>query len=402
MIWNTLQLAFRELRANILRSLLTTLGIIVGVAAVVTVVTLGQGLTLKVTSDIAAMGKNLLFVLPFTPQRSGPATPQTPFKVSDAEAIMREIQGVLAVAPSTIKQSQVVYGSNNWSVQINGTTNPYLIVRDWPIAQGRMFTESEERGGRPVCILGETPRKELFGHQNPLGASIRIGQTTTCEVVGVLSMKGQSTFGQDQDDLILMPISAVQRRMTGNDDVQQIWLSAVSAERVKPVQNALATLMRERRRLRPGEQDNFLIRDLQSVSSLVESTTTLLTAGLSAVAAISLLVGGIGIMNIMLVSVTERTREIGIRLAIGALERDVLLQFLIEAILLSCVGGLIGALLGLGGSAAIAYAIGVPFVLSPWVVVVAFAFSAAVGIIFGFFPARRAAGLDPIDALRYE
>jgi putative ABC transport system permease protein len=215
-------------------------------------------------------------------------------------------------------------------------------------------------------------------------------------------MKGQSTFGQDQDDLILMPISAVQRRMTGNDDVQQIWLSAVSAERVKTVQAALATLMRERRRIRPGEQDNFLIRDLQSVSSLVESTTTLLTAGLSAVAAISLLVGGIGIMNIMLVSVTERTREIGIRLAIGALERDVLLQFLIEAVLLSCVGGLIGALLGLGGSAAIAYAIGVPFVLSPWVIVVAFAFSAAVGIVFGFFPARRAASLDPIDALRYE
>jgi putative ABC transport system permease protein len=190
--------------------------------------------------------------------------------------------------------------------------------------------------------------------------------------------------------------------MTGNDDVQQIWLSAVSAERVKPVQEALASLMRERRRIRPGEQDNFLIRDLQSVSSLVQSTTTLLTAGLSAVAAISLLVGGIGIMNIMLVSVTERTREIGIRLAIGALERDVLMQFLIEAILLSCVGGLIGAVLGLAGSAGIAYAIGVPFVLSPWVVVVAFAFSAAVGIVFGFFPARRAASLDPIEALRYE
>jgi putative ABC transport system permease protein len=215
-------------------------------------------------------------------------------------------------------------------------------------------------------------------------------------------MKGQSTFGQDQDDLILMPIGAVQRRMTGNDDVQQIWLSAVSAERVKPVQEALASLMRERRRIRAGEQDNFLIRDLQSVSSLVQSTTTLLTAGLSAVAAISLLVGGIGIMNIMLVSVTERTREIGIRLAIGALERDVLMQFLIEAILLSCVGGMIGAVLGLAGSAAIAYAIGVPFVLSPWVVVIAFAFSAAVGIVFGFFPARRAASLDPIEALRYE
>ena len=367
-----------------------------------TVVTLGQGLTLKVTSDIAAMGKNLLFVLPFTPQRSGPATPQTPFKVSDAEAIMREIQGVLAVAPSTIKQGQVVYGSNNWTVQVNGTTNPYLIVRDWPIAQGRMFTESEERGGRPVCILGETPRKELFGHQNPLGASIRIGQTTTCEVVGVLSMKGQSTFGQDQDDLILMPISAVQRRMTGNDDVQQIWLSAVSAERVKTVQAALATLMRERRRIRPGEQDNFLIRDLQSVSSLVESTTTLLTAGLSAVAAISLLVGGIGIMNIMLVSVTERTREIGVRKAIGARERDILLQFLIESVILSLGGGLIGLLLGTGLSMLVGSLVGLPTEVSLCSVTLSFFVAAGIGVFFGYYPARQAARLQPIEALRYQ
>jgi putative ABC transport system permease protein len=402
MIWNTLQLAWRELRANLLRSLLTTLGIIVGVAAVVTVVTLGQGLTLKVTADIASMGRNMLFVFPFTPQRSGPATPQTPFKIDDMHAIEREIQGVAAVAAVANKQTQAVYGSNNWIVGITGTTVSYLEVRDWPIAQGRMFSDSEERSGRAVCVLGETPRKELFGQQTPIGATVRLGTTTSCEVIGVLAMKGQSTFGQDQDDTILMPITAVQRRMTGNDDVQQILLSATTAEQVHVVQESLSVLLRERRRIRPGEQDNFLIRDLQSVSSLIESTTVLLTAGLSAVAAISLLVGGIGIMNIMLVSVTERTREIGIRLAIGALERDVLLQFLIEAVLLSCVGGLLGAAIGLAGSAGIAYAIGVPFVLSPWVVVVAFTFSAAVGIVFGFFPARRAASLDPIEALRYE
>ena len=402
MIWTTLQLAWREIRANLLRSLLTTLGIIVGVAAVVIVVTLGQGLTVKVTSDIASMGRNLLFVLPFTPQRAGPATPQTPFKIDDAHAIEREIQGVAAVAPAAVKQTQAVYGSNNWSVGVTGTTNAYFTVREWPLSQGRMFSESEERGGRAVCIIGQTPLKELFGQQNPMGASIRLGTTTTCEVIGVMAAKGQSTMGQDQDDAIVMPITAVQRRMTGTDDVQQILVSISSAERVKGAQEAIATLFRERRNVRSGEQDNFLIRDLQSISSLVQSTTQLLTLGLSAVAAISLLVGGIGIMNIMLVSVTERTREIGIRLAIGALERDVLLQFLIEAVLLSCVGGLIGAAIGLGGSAAIAYAIGVPFVLSPWVVVVSFLFSAAVGIVFGFFPARRAAGLDPIEALRYE
>ena len=401
MIWQTLQLAWRELRANFLRSILTTLGIIVGVAAVVIVVTLGSGLTKKVTSDIAAMGRNMLIVLPFVQQRSGPATPQTPFKIEDAEAIKREIPGVAAVAPSTVKQVTAVYGSNNWSVTVTGTTNDFFIVRDWPIAQGRIFTDSELRGGRPVCVLGLTTKKQLFGNQNPLGASIRVS-TTSCEVIGLLSEKGQSTFGQDQDDTIVMPITAVQHRLTGTDDVQQIFVSATTAGQVHPVQNSIEALMRERRRVRPGDQENFLIRDIQSISSLVESTTALLTAGLSAVAAISLLVGGIGIMNIMLVSVTERTREIGIRLAIGALERDVLLQFLIEAVLLSCVGGLIGALIGLGASALIAYAIGVPFVLSPMVVVVAFVFSAAVGIVFGFFPARRAASLDPIEALRYE
>ncbi len=401
MIWQTLQLAWRELSANFLRSILTTLGIIVGVGAVVIVVTLGQGLTLKITADIAAMGRNMLFVLPFVQQRAGPATPQTPFKIADADAIRREIVGVAAVAPASTTQVKAVYGANNWTVTVTGTTNDFFTVRDWAIAQGRMFTDNELRGGRAVCILGLTTKKQLFGSQNPLGASMR-ASSTSCEVIGILAAKGQSTFGQDQDDTIIMPIGAVQRRLTGKDDVQQIFVSAASAQQIQSVQTSIRALMRERRRIRAGEEENFLIRDIQSITSLVQSTTTLLTAGLSGVAAISLLVGGIGIMNIMLVSVTERTREIGIRLAIGALERDVLMQFLIEAILLSCVGGLIGAVLGLVLSALFAYLLGVPFVLSPWVVVVSFVFSAAVGIIFGFFPARRAASLDPIEALRYE
>jgi putative ABC transport system permease protein len=234
-----------------------------------------------------------------------------------------------------------------------------------------------------------------------VGASIRLGNTS-CEVIGILESKGQATIGQDQDDTILMPILAVQRRMTGNDHVQQILVSALTAEQVRPVLEATQLLLRERRSVRPGEKDDFAIESLQSVMNLVETTAGVLTTGLSAVAAISLVVGGIGIMNIMLVSVTERTREIGIRLAIGALESDVLAQFLVEAVLLSCGGGVIGAVLGLGAAAVIAQQIDVPFVLSPWVPAAAFGFSAAVGIVFGLFPARRAAKLDPIDALRYE
>lgn len=401
MFWTTLQLAFRELRANILRSILTTLGIIVGVAAVVTVVTLGEGLTQKITSDISQLGRNLLIVVPFVQQRTGPPAPQTPFTAGDVEAIRREISGIEGVAPSAARQSIAVYGGKNWTVGVTGITNEYFTVRQWPVGSGREFTEAELRSGKAVCIIGDTVRKQLFGQQRPLEAVMRVG-TLTCEVIGLLTVKGQSTFGQDQDDAIFMPLATVQRRLIGNEDIQTISISAARADLVKRVQEDLAKLLRQRRNVRSGEVDNFTIRDVQSISSLVDSTAALLTIGLSGVAAISLLVGGIGIMNIMLVSVTERTREIGIRLAIGALERDVLMQFLIEAVLLSCVGGTIGALLGLAGSLLATWAINVPFVFSPWVVVIAFGFSAAIGIVFGFFPARRAARLDPIEALRYE
>ena len=401
MLLTTLQLAWRELRANLLRSLLTTLGIIVGVAAVVIIVTLGQGVSLRITNEISSMGRNMLFVVPFKPQRRGPSTPQTPFKLADVEAIEQEVLGIFALAPISEKRVQSVYGSNQWHVTVAGTTPAYLEVRDWAIDEGRGFTANDMRGARPVCILGARAIKELFGAQSPVGLKIRLN-TMSCEVIGTLKKKGESTTGQDQDDVILMPILSVQRRLTGNDDVQQIMVSATTADQVPGVMARIKTLLRERRHVRAGEEDNFFVQSLQSLLSLVQRTTGLLTAALSGVAAISLVVGGIGIMNIMLVSVTERTREIGIRLAIGALERDVLAQFLIEAVMLSCFGGLIGAGIGLIASAGLAKQMAVPFVLSPWVVVVAFAFSAAVGIVFGIFPARRAAAMDPIEALRYE
>ncbi|MBX3705205.1 MAG: ABC transporter permease [Pseudomonadales bacterium] len=401
MLWSSLLLAWRELRANLLRSLLTTLGIIVGVAAVVIIVTLGQGVSLRITDDIASMGRNMLFVAPFKPQRSGPAAPQTPFRLDDAEAIARDVRGVLATAPTVQRQMRASNGQNHWNATVTGTTPEFLDIREWALAAGRAFNTAELRSGRPVCILGVTPRRELFGPLPAVGAKIRL-QTTTCEVIGELAAKGQNAAGQDQDDVILMPIQAAQRRLLGSDDVHMILVSAVTAEQVPIVQESIRTLLRERRRVRAEDEDNFTIQNLESIMSLVQSTTGLLTAGLSAIAAISLLVGGIGIMNIMLVSVTERTREIGIRLAIGALEREVLAQFLIEALLLSCFGGLIGALLGLGIAAVATAQFDVPFVLSPSVVLVAFGFSAAVGVVFGIMPARRAARMDPIEALRHE
>jgi putative ABC transport system permease protein len=401
-MWGTtVSLAWREIRANLMRSVLTTLGIIVGVAAVVMVVTLGAGLTQQITSDIGSLGRNLLFVFTGVQQRSGPPVQSSPFKMADVLAMKREISGVGEVSPEVGRSSTVFYIGKKWDTQINGVTNGYFVVREAPVVEGRKFSAGEISSGRAVCILGATPRKELFGRQNPIGATIRVA-TFSCTVIGVLKAKGQSTFGQDQDDLVLLPLTTVQRRITGNTDIRNVAISAKTPDLVPRVQKDLVALLRDRRNLREGEEDNFTVRDVQSITALVSSTTALLTAGLGGVAAISLLVGGIGIMNIMLVSVTERTREIGIRLAIGALERDVLLQFLIEAVLLSCLGGLIGAIIGLVGSYLATIPLGVPFVVSPWVVVVSFGFSAAIGIVFGFFPARQAARLDPIDALRYE
>ncbi len=403
MLRETILVALREIRRNLMRSSLTILGIVIGVAAVITMVTLGGGATAKVTSDIAKLGTNLLQVRAGQ-HRHGPGGTHAiadMFEVDDAKAIAQQVSGLAAVAPLASQSTQAIYGNENWSTTVAGSTNAYLEVRDWLLESGRQFTDGELRGGRAVCIRGATVRNEIFGGQNPLATMIRLGKLSF-EVIGVLESKGESSFGTDQDDFVLVPLRTFQRRIAGNTDVSRIYVSARDGVSTKKVQQDIERLMRERRHVSWGEDDDFHVRDMQELVSTMTGTTRVLTGLLGAVAAVSLLVGGIGIMNIMLVSVTERTREIGIRLAIGARERDVLMQFLVEAVVLSSFGGLIGIVVGVMGAALGARALTVPFVLDPGIMVIAFGFSAAVGVIFGYLPARQAGRLDPIDALRHE
>ncbi len=403
MFLNAILLALREIRRNVLRSSLTILGIVIGVAAVITMVTIGEGATAQVQADIQKLGTNLLQV--FRGQGfggpGGARSTAAPFTLEDVRAIEEEISGVRAVAPSANTMAQAIYGNENWSTQVTGTSDKFIDVRDWPLALGRNFSESELRAGAAVCLLGETVRQELFGEQDPLGASIRL-QKLSCQVIGVLTPKGQSGFGQNQDDIVLVPLRTLQRRMAGNADVGAILVSAREGVSTEKVQADIERLLRERRRIRNGADDDFNVRDLKEIASAFTNSTRVLTALLGAVAAVSLIVGGVGIMNIMLVSVTERTREIGTRLAVGAMAHDVLLQFLIEAVTLAAFGGVIGIVLGLGAGALATSAFKVPFVLNPGIVILSFGFAAAVGIVFGYFPARRAAQLDPIEALRHE
>jgi putative ABC transport system permease protein len=400
MMLNAFLLALREIRNNLMRAGLTTLGIVIGVASVIAMVTLGAGASKSVTAGIASMGRNLLVLAPGQVRR-GPPTAAAPFAEGDAAAISRDVNGLAAVAPTVMRSVVAVLGNRNKTTQIVGSTNDYLVARDWPLRSGRLFSEGEIRAGKSVCLLGESVRKELFGDGEPMGTRIRVDKVS-CDVIGLLSPKGQSTFGSDQDDLLVMPLKTVQRRFAGNDDVGTVWISVTDASDVPRAKGDIELLMRERRHIAPGAGDDFSVNDMQEVTRMVESTTAILTAFLSAVAAVSLLVGGIGIMNIMLVSVTERTREIGIRLAIGARANDVLFQFLIEAVVMSALGGIVGVIVGLAGSAIATVFLDLPFILSPGVIVLAVAFAAGVGVAFGFFPARRAARLDPIEALRHE
>ncbi len=399
---NTLGLALREIRRNLLRSFLTILGIVIGVAAVITMVTIGQGATQAVSDQITSLGTNLLTVRPG--QRMGPgrdAAGAPPFRQADGDAIAAQIAGVRRVAPHANAGVVAVYGARNWSTVVHGTTNAYFETNNWTLADGRLFEDAEARAGAAVCVIGATVRSELFGTEEPVGSRLRL-RNISCEVIGLLQSKGQAAIGQDQDDIVVMPIAAVQRRLTGNLNVGTLLVSmddGADAERVKA---DLTRLLRERRKLAESDENNFNVLDTKQLAETLSGTTQVMTMLLGAVAAVSLLVGGIGIMNIMLVSVTERTREIGIRLAIGALGHEVLLQFLIEAVVLAALGGLIGIVIATVASIVLTGVMGVPYAFDASINLLSFGFAALIGIVFGYFPARRAARLDPIEALRHE
>ncbi len=394
-------MAFQAIIRNKLRSFLTALGIIIGVGSVVVMVHLGQSATRSVTDEIASMGSNLLFVMPGTAQRGpgGVRTIAKPFELEDVQAIEREVPGILA-APALTTSATVVIGNANEVVQVVGTNNSYFVVRNHELAYGREFEESELSSGAAVCIIGTTLVDEMYPGVEPLGTTLRVGRTA-CRVIGILEKKGQS-MGQDRDKTILMPLKAVQRRLVGRLDVQTIYVSALVDGSTRTVQKDIESLLRQRRNIASPAADDFYVRDTQDIAEALASTTNTLTVLLGAIAAVSLLVGGIGIMNIMLVSITERIREIGIRLAIGARSRDVLMQFLIESVALSTLGGIIGVILGIAGTWLVTSRMNMPFLLSPAVMLLGFFFSVAIGVIFGYFPARKAAHLNPIDALRHE
>jgi putative ABC transport system permease protein len=401
MIWDAILLAIRELQRNLMRALLTTLGIVIGVSSVIAMVTLGNGATASISDQIASLGRNALMLTPQAPQGNGPPIVSRSFNQADVIAVRREVAHLRGVSPEANASATVVAANHNHTTQVTGGDEGYFIVHDTVLVMGRPFNDVEVRSGRAVCILGETVRKNLFGTGDPIGQQVRV-KNVPCQVIGLLVAKGTNTFGQDQDNVMLMPLKAVQRRLNGNDNISSIWLAVDTAENVTRVIKDTQRLMRERRRVGEGERDNFQVNDLAQITQTISQVTGVMTLFLAAVAGVSLLVGGIGIMNIMLVSVTERTREIGIRLAIGAREKDVLTQFLVEAMMMSILGGIIGILLGLGISYAGATALSFRFIPSPFTITIAFLFSAAIGIGFGFFPARKAARLDPIEALRHE
>ncbi len=404
-----LQIALRALATNKLRSALTMLGIVIGVSAVIVMIAVGAGAQARVEEQIRALGSNLLHVMPGARTQGGlrlAAGSSQTLSEDDAAAINRDIAGALA-APALRGGAQVVWGNANWSTQIYGTTTDYLQVRDWPLTEGRVFEPAEMSGAAKVCLLGTTVVRELFGSTDPLGQVIRF-KRVPFTVIGVLQTKGQSLMGSDQDDIVIVPLATARSRVLGSAAqarqraVQSIWVKALEGHAMKRVEDDVRALLRQRHRLPPGADDDFWLRNLQEVMAAQEASSRVLALLLAAVASVSLLVGGIGIMNIMLVSVTERTREIGLRMAVGARRRDILGQFLVEAVTLSLIGGLAGIALGVATAFAIGSFLGWRVLLAPEAVAIAFAFAFGVGVLFGFYPARKAARLNPVDALRFE
>ncbi|MCP9223619.1 ABC transporter permease [Erythrobacter sp. LQ02-29] len=395
----TLLLAFREIRRHLLRSFLTTLGIIIGVAAVITMVTLGKGVTASVQDQISSLGSNVFIVFPTKGDRDAPR----PFKQQDVDAVARQIGGVREAAGSVSTNATAIHNGQDWATTVQGVDNDFLRAQSIDVTEGRMFTNEEMASGKDVCLIGAKVLGAIFVEgTSPLGEEMRVNQVS-CTVVGVLKERGEGGGpNQDQDNTVMMPLKTVQRRFTGSNDLHYFVVKYDAAYSSASIQDSLIALLRERRLLQEGANNDFNIIDTAQVNEAVGSATGALTAMVAVIAGISLLVGGIGIMNIMLVSVTERTREIGIRLAIGALSREVRMQFLTEAVVLCCFGGLVGIGLALLLSWSLSGVIDVPFVFDPVINVASFLFSAFMGIAFGYYPAARASKLDPIDALRHE
>jgi putative ABC transport system permease protein len=403
-IASTLKIAFRALQRNKLRSVLTALGIIIGVGAVIAMTGIGNGAKAQVEAQIASLGENVILIFPGGTAPNGLRTGwgnAGKLKIADAEAIRREIPNVTVVSPEVRTTSQVVAGSQNWMTTIIGESPDYFDLRQWPLEEGSSYTPQDVRSTAKVAVIGKTVARYLFGEASPLGQIVRI-RNVPFIILGVLAPKGLSVMGSDQDDVIVLPYTSAMKRIMGTTALGCINLQVADTPDITPAQQQIVTLMRQQHFIRPGKEDDFTVRSQEEIAAKAAETAQIMSILLGSIASVSLVVGGIGIMNIMLVSVTERTREIGIRIAVGAHGRDILLQFLIEALALSCLGGLLGILLGLGSSQLISTLLAWPTSVSPEAVAIAFLFSAAIGIFFGFYPARKASQLDPIEALRYE
>ena len=400
----TFNVAFRALRRNKLRSVLTALGIIIGVAAVIAMVGIGNGAKAQVEAQIASLGQNVILIFSGSTTASGIRTGwggAGTLKIEDAEAIRREIPGVIAVSEEVVSTTQVAAGNQNWFTRIYGESADYLDIRQWPLVDGAPFTAQDVRSANKVCVIGRTTATEIYGNENPIGQTLRI-KNVPFTVLGVLTPKGLSAQGVDQDDIVIMPFTSAMKRVSGGTTLRNINAQVADSRQVQAAQQQIIALLRQRHNIRPGRDDDFTVRNQQEIADAATATTAVMTILLGSIAGVSLVVGGIGIMNIMLVSVTERTREIGTRMAVGAHGSDILMQFLIEAVSLSSVGGVIGIVCGIATSKILSVYADWPTLISVSSIAIAFLFSAAVGIFFGFYPARKAAALDPIEALRYE